>query len=194
MLLASASKEAHAKLMQVLQPLGAPLQKMLQQIMAMQPPPVMDPSQALLKAEQMKDEREKMKMQGDQGLRTGEMQLKGQQAQVAASGQQAKLALAAQEQQRRAHAEEQARLLEEKRIALEERSQQMEGMTEAERLEQAERALMQAALDSERDAAIKNKEVEYDHSIDKEKLEAEREHQRLQLEEMKKPGNQVPGA
>lgn len=194
MLLASASKEAHAKLMQVLQPLGAPLQKMLQQIMAMQPPPVMDPSQALLKAEQMKDEREKMKMQGDQGLRTGEMQLKGQQAQVAASGQQAKLALAAQEQQRKARAEEQARLLEEKRIALEERSQQMEGMTEAERLEQAERALMQAALDSERDAAIKNKEVEYDHSIDKEKLEAEREHQRLQLEEMKKPGNQVPGA
>lgn len=79
--LASASKSAHAVLMRQLSPLGPEIQKILQQIAQMQPPPVMDPSQAALEAAKMDKEARDKKTDTDAQIKSKDIEQRGQIAQ-----------------------------------------------------------------------------------------------------------------
>lgn len=82
-LIAGASKIVHTRLQARLQPLGPVVQQVLQQIAQMQPPQPMDPSQAVIQTEKMKQQGKAAetdkKLAAQQQLKAAELQQKGQQ-------------------------------------------------------------------------------------------------------------------
>lgn len=150
-LIASASKQAHLRIVEMFAPLGDVINQMVQMIAEMRPPPPMDPSQVALQVS------------------------KGQEA----------VEMAKVEERRAAG---------DKKVELDAAKLQQKAEADAEKARLAEQKLAQdAAADGAR-IALDNQEMHLGHGVEVAKLASQEHHQELQLEEMRDPGNQIPGA
>lgn len=189
-LLAAASKVVHDEITKKLAPLGPVINQLAQEVAKMLPPPPMDPSQAALKASTAETERRAERDKGDLTIKGEEVRLKGQDLQIKAAKEGAatqKIGLDAKKVEQDSQKSQQEVML---------KAQKDEADTQlraADMARQEEEAQAKHLLDAER-VRLQEQEMHMVDQREHEKIDSQREHQRLQLEEARKPGNDIPGA